>query len=90
MPFLQVTLGATATRVTTTQTACKQIIIQNTASNVCRVGGSGVTASKGIKLAASAAANSSVTFGPFDGNPLELEDFYIFGTANDVIDVFYT
>ena len=90
MPFLQITLTAVATRVTATRTACKQVIVQNTAANVCRVGDSGVTASKGIKLAASAAANSIVSFGPMDGNPIELEDFYIFGSENDLIDVWYT
>jgi len=90
MPFLQVTLGAAATRVITTRTPCKQIIFQNTASNVCRVGDSTVTASKGIKLAGSAADNSILVLGPFDTHPLELEDYYIFGTANDLIDVWYT
>ena len=90
MPFLQVTLGAAATRVTTTRTPCKQIIFQNTAGNVARVGGSTVSATVGIKLAASAAANSILSLGPFDNNPLELEDYYIFGTNGDLIDVWYT
>lgn len=90
MPFIQVTLGAAATRVTTTRTPCKQIIFQNTAGNVARIGDSTVSATKGIKLAASAAANSIVSLGPFDTHPLELEDYYIFGTENDLIDIWYT
>ena len=86
---LQVTIGAGVTRFTTTRTSCAEVTVQNNASHAVRVGDSTTTSSKGIALAISGAANSIWKFGPFLGEPLNLTDFYVAGTQNDVLDVTY-
>ena len=86
---LQVTLGAGATQATTTTTIlCREVIVQNNASHTVRVGDSNVSASRGIALAASSAANSIVLLNP-TGTLILLSDIWLIGTQNDVIDIDY-
>jgi hypothetical protein len=52
------------------------------------VGDSTVSATKGFALAAAGAAGSSITIGPFSGQQGDASQFYLFGTATQLIDVF--
>ena len=63
-------------------------LIQVTLAAVCRLGDSTVSSTKGISLAAAGAANSILTIGPITtGSQGDASQFYLFGTASDVIDV---
>lgn len=64
---IQVTLGAGATQISATILPFNQMIVQNNALAVCRVGGPNVSATVGISLVAAGAAGSSVPIGPFSG-----------------------
>lgn len=84
---LQVTLGSGATQVSTSKTLCRQILMQNNAANVCRLGDSTVSATIGLSMNPGGA-------GAFNSGPVAiynsyLSDFWLFGTAADVIDVLY-
>ena len=86
---LQVILGAGATQISTSNTFCRQIIIQNNAAGTMRVGDSTVSATKGIYLAAGP-GGGSINSGP--ASPVYnsyLSDFWVFGTSTQVVDVFY-
>lgn len=84
--LVQVTLGAGATQVSSTATPVRQIMFQNNATHDCRIGDSTVTTSKGIKLIAGVGTLNS---GPIISYASNLADWYIAGTAADVIDVLY-
>lgn len=86
--LLQVTLTAAATQITTSNTFCKQIIIQNNAAHSCRIGDSTVSATKGILLAAGT-PGGTINSGPVDIYHTYLSDWWIFGTTSDKIDVLY-
>ena len=85
--LVQQTLGSGATQISTANTFCRQIIIQNNAAHSMRVGDSTVTASKGIYLAAGP-GGGSINSGP--ASPVYnsyISDFWVFGTSGDVVDV---
>jgi len=85
--LLQVTLGAGATQISATSILCREIVFQNNgATNDMRVGDSTVSSTKGIKLLK---ASGSLTVGPLTENSEDLRDWYVFGTAADVIDILY-
>lgn len=89
---LQATLGSGATQLVppsspTAQINCRQVIIQNNASHVMRLGDSTVSSTKGVTLNGSGA-------GSFNSGPVEiynsyLSDFWVFGTSGDVVDIFF-
>jgi hypothetical protein len=91
---IQVTLGSGATRISATPAYFNQMTIQNNAAHECRYGGSaasvttpaavnGGTAGKGTRLTPSGAGNTGVV----SGQQGDASQFYIAGTAGDVIDV---
>lgn len=85
--LIQVTVGSgTNTQISTTSAPFNQMTVQNNGS-AARLGDSTVTTTKGIALAASGAANSIVTIGPFSGQQGDASQFYVAGTAAQVIDV---
>jgi hypothetical protein len=86
--LIQVTLGAGATQISATTSPFNQMTIQDNAAAVVRVGDSTVSATKGFALAAAGAAGSSITIGPFSGQQGDASQFYLFGTATQLIDVF--
>lgn len=86
--LLQVTVGAAATQFTATSTPCRQVTIQNNAAHTMRIGDSTVSASKGIYLAAGPGGGSE-NHGPLVAYAIDLSNFYVFGTQNDVLDVLY-
>jgi hypothetical protein len=87
--FLQVTIGAGSTQVSTTSIPCRQIIVQNNgATNAERVGSDAtVSTSKGLGLNK---GGGSFTFGPFRDCLLDLNQIWVAGTQNDVLDVWYS
>jgi len=91
---IQVTLGAGATRVhvpadSTSQIPCRQIVFQNNAAAVMRIGDASVSATKGISLTAAGAAGSLFTVGPSVAYASYLSDFWVFGTGTQILDVLY-
>jgi hypothetical protein len=88
--LIQVTLGAGATQIATAVTPFNQMTIQDNALAVCRAGDSTVSATKGIQLAAAGATGSTLTIGPFSGMQGDASQYFLFGTATQLIDVLLT
>lgn len=86
--LLQVTIGASATQLTASQIQVRQLMIQNNAAHLVRVGDSTVTSSKGIYLAAGP-GGGSFNSGPVNIYETFLSDWYVAGTNGDVVDVLY-
>jgi nanoRNase/pAp phosphatase (c-di-AMP/oligoRNAs hydrolase) len=89
--LLQITLGAGATQISATKVGIRQLMIQNNAAHSCRVGDSTVSTTKGIELVTqSGGGGGSINAGAFNiNNVTNLNEWYIIGTQNDVIDVLY-
>ena len=86
----QVTIGATATQISTTHLYCSAWIIQNNAAHNIRFGDSGTTSSKGTVLASGSPGGSYTTTASMNGSqpaPDDLSQWYVAGTQNDVVDV---
>lgn len=84
--LLQVTLGAGATQISTANTPCRQIVLQNNAAAVMRIGDSTVSATKGISLAT---GGTQLLSGQGVAYHTYLSDWYVFGTAAQLLDVLY-
>ncbi|WP_035350841.1 hypothetical protein [Edaphobacter aggregans] len=84
---LQVTLGAGATRFSSTPLRAKWATIQNNAAAVMRIGDSAVSAARGYSLATGSALQVPGTVP--DSGSINLADWFAFGTAAQVIDVVY-
>jgi hypothetical protein len=91
MRLIQLTLaGSGANRITGNAALyASTLVIQNNAGHTCRVGDNTTSSTKGIELAASSASNSILPlfFPPNHGT--HLQDWYVAGTAADVIDILY-
>ena len=85
---LQVTIAATNTpqRLTTTNTKAYQIVFQNNAAHVMRIGDSTTTSTVGLVLSAGGGAANAV---PRIVQDTDLTDWYVNGTQNDVLDILY-
>lgn len=86
MKTLQVTLTAGATQISPDATRFQVLTFQNNAAAVCRVGDGLVSASRGVALAASGGTytlTAPLEYAPF------LSEFFLFGTAGQVIDILY-
>lgn len=89
MRLIQVTLGAGATAITTnTAIYASFMIIQNNAAAVVRVGDNTVSATKGIALSGGAPGGSA-TAQLTIARGAHLSEWYLFGTATQVIDILY-
>jgi hypothetical protein len=66
----------------------RQILIQNNAAHSMRIGDSTVSATVGMYLA-SGPGGGDFNSGPVDIYNSRLSDFYVFGTAGDIVDIFY-
>lgn len=87
MRLIQVTLGAAATQITANANFYAiSLTIQNNSAAVCRVGDDTVSATQGLSLAAT---GGSATFTFPNGRGTHLQDWYLFGTSGDVIDILY-
>ncbi len=92
--LVQVTLGSGATQISATPAYFNQMTIQNNSAHSCRYGDSttsvttpaavnGGIAGKGMLLTPGGAGNT----GTVSGQQGDASQFYIAGTAGDVIDV---
>jgi hypothetical protein len=98
MPAGQVSLGAGATRLMTAPLRAMQLVVQNNAAHAIRVADSasvsmtvpaavnGGAAGFGVLVQAGGTFNS----GTFTSGAANLNQWYIAGTATDVIDYQYT
>jgi len=90
MHLLQVTLTAAATplipkAVTPANSATFSIFnVQNNAIHNCRIGDTSVSATRGLLLLANGGTFTATPALQFTG---DLTEFYLFGTAGDVIDI---
>ena len=84
--LLQVTIGAAATQVSATSVPVRSVTFQNNAAHSCRVGDSTVTSSKGILIAQGTPGGSNFT-GTGNQYNTDLNEWWIAGTQNDVIDI---
>lgn len=90
MPLLTVTLGAGATQFTTGPQRAMQMRVWQGAS-VSFVGdASNVTTGTGIPVKAATATVDPTIIGPFTSGAINLNHWYVIGTAADVIYVQYT
>lgn len=91
MRLIQVTLLAGATAITTnTNLYASVLAVQNNAAAVCRVGDNTVSATKGIALAAgSTTTQNALVIAPATPRGIHLSEWFLFGTAAQVIDVLY-
>ena len=69
-------------QVTTTRTPARQLVISNSTAHTCRYGDATTSSTKGCQLAAGA----SVVLGNICVADLDLQNFYVAGTAADKID----
>lgn len=84
---IQVTLGSGVTPIATSPTYFNQMDVQDNAAATCRLGDANVSATRGIQLAAAGAVGSKHTIGPFSGQQGDASQYYLYGTATQVIDV---
>lgn len=84
---VQVTIGSGTTEVTTTNTFCRQIFFENNTAHSMRIGDSTATSSKGVLLVASVSSSWTVSQNFQGSQSLDLSDYYVAGTQNDVLDV---
>lgn len=85
---IQVTLGSTATQVSTVSQQCKWIAFQNNnASDVVRVGDSTVSSTNGIVLAGGSPGGSFTTPVAYNSTTYNLNTWYLFGTSGDKVDI---
>ena len=91
MHYLKVTIGSGSTQFTTTRTPIREIFIRNKAGHTMNIGDSTITGTLGIQLSASSAGSQSdLHLGPTTGLNMDLTDFYVSGTAADILDVVYS
>lgn len=90
MRIIQVTLGSGATQITKSAIYTPSLFIQNNAAAVVRIGDNTVSATRGIALApiGTGSAGGAYTVYRAD-NRIHLSDYYLFGTAGQLIDVLY-
>lgn len=86
---LQVTIGAGGnTQISTLDLFAKEVFIQNNAAHDVRVGDSNTSTTKGALLLTT--THGSLTAGPFlDPRLINLKEWFVAGTQNDVVDVIY-
>lgn len=85
---LQVTVGASTTQFTSSDTPCLQVIVQNNAAHSMRVGDSATSSSRGAVLNLGP-GGGSMNLGPYQFRQLNLNQMYVNGTNGDVLDVLY-
>lgn len=91
LKYKQVTIGAAATQLATAHTPCTQVIISNGRNtHTTSVGDKNVTSTTGILLSANNANNAILPLGSYSGAAaINLDDIWVAGTQNDVVDVLY-
>jgi hypothetical protein len=86
---LDLTIGAAATQATSIITPCRHIHITNPTGNSAITFG-GPEVGSGDATGVSVAAGASAEIGPFSADsPVGLNELYIDGTENDVVQITY-
>jgi len=85
---LQVTIGAATTQVSTSSIPVQQVIFQNNQTHTMRIGDNLASSTRG-GLLASGAPGGSLNVGALTFNKCDLQQFWVAGTQNDVLDVIY-
>jgi hypothetical protein len=86
MQTLQVTLGSGATQISREAIAFQYIVFQNNSTHAVRIGDALVTATRGMLIAA---GGGSETFSGLIDYGTFLSEWWLFGTAGDVIDILF-
>lgn len=92
MRILQVTLTSAATQISANSNIyCSLLIIQDNAAALVRVGDNTVSGTKGIVLLPNATppGGGSITSQPLIIRGTHLQDWWLFGTAGNIIDILY-
>ncbi|HUD64656.1 MAG TPA: hypothetical protein VMQ17_08765 [Candidatus Sulfotelmatobacter sp.] len=86
---IQATIGAgTNTQITTTDTPCSELYLQNNAAHNMRVGGAATTSSKGAQLTTvTGGGGGSLTANGFGFRGTNANQWFVAGTNGDVVDV---
>lgn len=84
---IQVTIGASATQVSTVNLYCRWVVFQNNAAASMRLGDSTVSSTKGILLAGGSPGGSFTTPKKNDPEAVNLANWWVAGTQNQVLDV---
>lgn len=84
----QVTIGASATQVTTGTAYVRAIYFQNNAAHSMRIGDANVSATRGALLS-SGSPGGSFNVGPAYDSSIDVSSFWVSGTQNDVLDVIW-
>ena len=89
--LLQVTIGASATQATATNTPCAYAIIQadDGNANPAFFGPSTVTSANGIRLHNSATVPERDYIGPFNMNLFDLSELWFAGTNGEKVNIMY-
>ena len=85
---LQVTLGAGATQIVAASTPVRQVIFQNNAAANMRVGDLNVSATRG-GLLAGGSPGGQLNSGPLVIQATNLNEWFVFGTAAQILDVIF-
>lgn len=85
---LQVTIGAGVTQISATSLPVHQVMFQNNAAHAMRIGDSLTTSSRGGQLA-SGSPGGSLNAGTFQYQQTNLNQWFVAGTQNDVIDIVF-
>jgi hypothetical protein len=97
---LQITISVSGTtqQFQSASLPCRNVTVQNNATNPMRVGDSAVTSSRGILLNGGSpvagsppagAPGDSFGSGAYNFGACDLNELYVNGTAGDVLDVLY-
>jgi hypothetical protein len=84
---IQVTIGASATQLSSTVQKCSWFAVQNNAAHTIRIGDSTVTSSRGTVLLAGPGGGSWQPPLTQPATAFDLSQWYVAGTQNDVVDV---
>ena len=89
--LIQVTIGTSATQVSSDHIPCAYAIIQadDGNSNPAFFGASGVTSATGIRLHNSATVPERDRIGPFNTNLFDLSELYVAGTDGEKVNILY-
>jgi len=85
---MQVTIGASATQISTFSIPVQQVIFQNNQTHTMRIGDNLTSSTRG-GLLASGAPGGSLNVGALTFNKCDLQQFFVAGTQNDVLDVIW-
>jgi hypothetical protein len=85
---MQVTIGAAVTQISAVSVPVQQVMFQNNQTHSMRIGDFATSSTRGALLA-SGAPGGTMNVGALTFNKVDLMQFWVVGTQNDVVDVIY-